>query len=73
MATETKSAMKSQAKIADVKSYGNDPFFVKKAQESKAFLEMHGFPKALLQQKRTLGKSNRRIHSGILINNQHLD
>lgn len=31
-----------------VKDYGNDPFFVKKAQESKVFLEKHGFPKELL-------------------------
>jgi hypothetical protein len=29
-----------------VKDYGNDPFFVKKANESKQFLEKHGFPKA---------------------------
>ncbi len=27
-----------------VKDYGNDPFFVKKADESKKFLEKHGFP-----------------------------
>ncbi len=31
-----------------VKDYGNDPFFVKKAKESKEFLEKHGFPKELL-------------------------
>jgi len=29
-----------------VKDYGNDPFFVEKANESKKFLEKHGFPKA---------------------------
>ena len=34
-----------------VKDYGNDPFFVKKAEESKAFLEKHGFPKDLLLKK----------------------
>jgi hypothetical protein len=34
-----------------VKDYGNDPFFVKKAKESKAFLEKHGFPKELLLKK----------------------
>ena len=28
----------------DVKSYGNDPYFQKKAADSKAFLEKHGFP-----------------------------
>ena len=27
-----------------VKDYGNDPFFVKKANESQKFLEKHGFP-----------------------------
>jgi hypothetical protein len=36
---------------ARVKDYGNDPFFVKKAEESKAFLEKHGFPKDLLPTK----------------------
>ncbi len=35
----------------DVKSYGNDPYFQKKAKESKAFLEKHGFPKELLAKK----------------------
>jgi len=30
-----------------VKDYGNDPYFVKKAKESKIFLEKHGFPKGL--------------------------
>jgi hypothetical protein len=34
-----------------VKDYGNAPFFVKKAEESKAFLEKHGFPKKLLLKK----------------------
>ena len=34
-----------------VKDYGNDPFFVKKAAESKAFLEKHGFPKEILLKK----------------------
>lgn len=44
-------------KVAKVKAgnkvndYGNDPFFVKKAAESKAFLEKHGFPKELLPKK----------------------
>lgn len=27
-----------------VKDYGNDPFFVKKADRSQKFLEKHGFP-----------------------------
>jgi hypothetical protein len=39
---------KSARKVND---YGNDPFFVKKAEESKAFLEKHGFPKDLLTKK----------------------
>jgi hypothetical protein len=34
-----------------VKDYGNDPFFVKKTEKSKAFLEKHGFPKELLAKK----------------------
>lgn len=34
-----------------VKDYGNDPFFVKKAEDSKTFLEKHGFPKELLTRK----------------------
>lgn len=38
------SAAKKQRKAKD---YGNDPFFVKKAEESKIFLEKHGFPKDL--------------------------
>ena len=31
-----------------VKDHGNDPFFVKKTAESKAFLEKYGFPKDLV-------------------------
>jgi hypothetical protein len=31
-----------------VKDYGNDPFFVKKAKDSKVFLEKHGFPKQMI-------------------------
>ena len=34
-----------------VKDYGNDPFFVKKAEDSRAFLEKHGFPGELLPKK----------------------
>jgi hypothetical protein len=33
----------------DVPDYGNDPFFIKKAQESKEFLEKNGFPEELLK------------------------
>ncbi|MES1159974.1 MAG: hypothetical protein ABUM51_04395 [Bacteroidota bacterium] len=31
-----------------VKNYGTDPFFVKKAADSKTFLDKHGFPEELL-------------------------
>ncbi len=30
-----------------VKGYGNDPFVIKKTNESKQFLEQHGFPNEL--------------------------
>jgi hypothetical protein len=41
--------VKINAKISSgVKDYGNDPFFIKKANESKTFLEKHGFPEELL-------------------------
>ncbi len=33
----------------DVKDYGNDPYFVKKADDSQAFLEKHGFPEEILK------------------------
>ena len=36
---------------AKVNDYGTDPFFVKKANESKVFLEKHGFPKEALNRK----------------------
>jgi predicted RND superfamily exporter protein len=43
---------KSKVKVSNkVKDYGNDPFFVKKAKESKEFLQKHGFPKELLIKK----------------------
>lgn len=43
---------KSKAKVSDkVKGYGDDPFFTKKAKESKEFLQKHGFPKELLAKK----------------------
>lgn len=34
-----------------VKDYGNEPLFVKKANESQAFLEKHGFPEELLKKR----------------------
>jgi hypothetical protein len=33
----------------DVKDYSNDPYFVKKAQEAKEFLEKVGLPEELLK------------------------
>lgn len=47
-ATQEKSKVKVSNKVKD---YGNDPFFVKKARESKEFLQKHGFPKELLIKK----------------------
>ena len=56
MLTETnkKQSKSKTSKIKNakkVKDYGNDPFFIKKAEESKAFLEKHGFPKELVTKK----------------------
>jgi hypothetical protein len=54
MATENKQVQKIGSKTvvdSTVKDYGNEPFFVKKANDSKQFLEKHGFPKAF--QKRS--------------------
>ena len=49
-----KQVKKKAAKVkggSKVMDYGNDPFFVKKTEESKAFLKKHGFPKELLFKK----------------------
>lgn len=35
-------------KANQVRDYGNEPFFVKKANKSKVFLEKHGFPQEFL-------------------------
>ncbi|NOS92149.1 MAG: hypothetical protein HOP30_09520 [Cyclobacteriaceae bacterium] len=54
MATQikTKKAAKSKAlSNTKGKDYGNAPFFVKKAKESKAFLEKNGFPEAILKKR----------------------
>lgn len=52
MVTETKMKTKAGVTVSKkVRSYANDPFVVKKAKESKAFLEKHGFPKELLVKK----------------------
>ena len=39
------------AKNQKIRDFGNDPFFVKKAKESKAFFEKSGFPKEFLLKK----------------------
>jgi hypothetical protein len=52
--TKKKQAKKKSPKssrINKVGDFGNDPFFIKKAEESKAFLEKNGFPKQLLTRK----------------------
>jgi hypothetical protein len=47
-----KKQVKSPVKaVHKVKDYGNDPFFVKKAEESRIFLEKNGFPKEVLKKK----------------------
>jgi len=47
-----KKQKKSRVKVSNkVKDYGSDPFFVKKADESKSFLEKHGFPKEIMNRK----------------------
>lgn len=48
MAANKKIVSKSVVVSDKVKDYGNDPFFVKKAKNSKIFLEKHGFPKQLI-------------------------
>jgi hypothetical protein len=35
----------------EVKDYSNDPAFIKMANESKVFLEKHGFPEELLRKR----------------------
>lgn len=34
-----------------VRDWGNDPYFVKKADASQEFLEKHGFPKDIFKKK----------------------
>lgn len=49
MTNENKHQQKGSSKAVvnpTVRDYGNEPFFVKKANDSKKFLEKHGFPKA---------------------------
>jgi hypothetical protein len=54
MAGENKHIPKVGSKAvvsSTVRDYGNEPFFVKKANDSKQFLEKHGLPKVF--QKRS--------------------
>jgi len=37
---------------SDMKDYGNQPYLVKKANKSKAFLDKHGFPKDILLKRK---------------------
>jgi hypothetical protein len=49
MANENKHIPKVGSKAvvnSSVRDYGNEPFFVKKANDSKQFLEKHGLPRA---------------------------
>ena len=39
---------KTSPRVGD---YSNDPYFEKKAEESKAFLEKHGFPAEVMKKK----------------------
>ncbi|WP_188752873.1 hypothetical protein [Parapedobacter defluvii] len=45
----------TDSKADHARDYGNDPYFVKKANKSKAFLEKHGFAKELVDKKQISG------------------
>lgn len=45
------SKRKSTKLKSTVKDYGNDPFFVKKGEKSRVFLDKHGFPEELLPKR----------------------
>ncbi len=54
MVSENKHIQKAGSKAvikSTVKDYGNEPFFVKKANDSKQFLEKHGLPKAFQKRR----------------------
>lgn len=52
MENSTNKNFKGNTKEAkQVRDYGNDPYFVKKGNKSKVFLEKHGFPKDLLDKR----------------------
>ena len=52
----------------NVRDYGNEPFFIKKADESKEFLEKHGFPDR--HESPPIGRDSRQAFStpGTLLN-----
>ena len=50
--TQSKTSKNTIQVDSNVKDYGNQPYFVKKANKSKAFLDKHGFPKDLLQKRK---------------------
>ncbi|HVY76010.1 MAG TPA: hypothetical protein VG890_14345, partial [Puia sp.] len=41
-------AVKTKLKVKD---YDNDPYFLRKDEQSRLFLKKHGFPEELLQKK----------------------
>ena len=52
MLKSTKGNKKSPIKSKpSVKDYGSDPFFVEKANQSRLFLQKHGFPKEIVKKK----------------------
>ena len=56
MPIDTKNKNKQKQQYNDrvttnVRDYGNEPFFIKKAENSKKRLEKVGFPKELVDQK----------------------
>lgn len=47
--TVKKPRSKGTSRILSGKGHSGDPFFIKKAEQSKKFLQKHGFPKELIQ------------------------
>ena len=48
--TDDKTKLNSKI-VANMKSYANDPYFIKKGKESKEFLERVGFPEEFLKNR----------------------
>lgn len=51
MKKSAKSATGKSSKNETIRDYSNDPFFIKKANDSKKFLEKNGFPPELNNKK----------------------